>query len=281
MKDAIAYMAWERVVPWKILSMAACPGARLAPCGFGARNRDFKACLEPGSQIWVVTRIAGEFSLAGRVTVGELLDRDRISRDRWPEELAGLLVQWKFVARADPARSEFFETNDAGPVLARHQVRFAQNQTISYHGAPLTGSFQACTDQASKTVFISYRWKEARRFAIALAREFRRQGLSPWLDALSIPAYKNKGDPEVNEQRLQKLLQLGIEQSKMSVAINTGTYAKQGWTRLELDHIRRQEAPWFQVMRGGAELECAEPPLYSRKPSQIVQEILSRDALHI
>ena len=110
MNDAVAYMAWERVVPWKILSMLARPDEALVPLGFGARNRDFKERLEPGSQIWVVTRIADEFSLAGRVTVSELLVRDCIPRDQWPEDAAGLFVKWRFVARADPAHSEFFET---------------------------------------------------------------------------------------------------------------------------------------------------------------------------
>ncbi len=49
MKDAVAYMAWERVVPWKILSMMARPDEPSVPLGFGARNRDFNELLEPGS----------------------------------------------------------------------------------------------------------------------------------------------------------------------------------------------------------------------------------------
>ena len=59
-------------------------------------------------------------------------------------------------------------------------------------------------DQARETVFISYRWREGRRFAIALGRAFRRKGLSPWLDALSIPAYEAKRDLGVDAPRLEK-----------------------------------------------------------------------------
>ena len=108
MKDAVAYMAWERVVPWKILSMMARPDEPPVPLGFGARNRDFNELLEPGSQIWVVTRIANEFSLAGRVAVRDILDRNCIPQEKRPKDIGGLFAKWRFVARADPTNCEFF-----------------------------------------------------------------------------------------------------------------------------------------------------------------------------
>jgi hypothetical protein len=276
MMDAVAYMAWERVVPWKILSMIARPDEPLVPVGFGARNHDFFNNLEPGSQIWVVARIAGRFSLAGRVSIEDMLDRNSVAEEKWPKDVAGLLSQWRFVARANPADSEFFETNNAEPVIARHRIRFAQNRTVAYRRASLSNAFQPCMDQARKTVFLSYRWQEGRRFAIALAREFRNQGLSPWLDALSIPAYEARRDRGVNAPRLKKLLKLGIENSKFAVVINTPTFARTSWTRTELGHIRREGIPWFQVMRGGTERKCDEPPILSVKPEVIVKEILAR-----
>jgi hypothetical protein len=276
MMDAVAYMAWERVVPWKILSMMARPDEPLVPIGFGARNHDFFNNLEPGSRIWVVARIAGKFSLAGRVSIEDMLDRNSIAEEEWPKDVAGLLSQWRFVARANPTDSEFFETNNAEPVIARHRIRFAQNRTVAYRRTSLSNSFQPCMDQARKTVFLSYRWQEGRRFAIALAREFRNQGLSPWLDALSIPAYEARRDRGVNAPRLKKLLKLGIENSKFAVVINTPTFARTSWTRTELGHIRRKGIPWFQVMRGGTERKCDEPPILSNKPEVIVKEILGR-----
>lgn len=164
-----------------ILSMVARPDKPPVPLGFGARNWDFHKLLEPGSQIWVVTRIANEFSLVGRVAVQDILDRNGISQENWPKETAGLFAKWRFVAIADPTNSEFFETNNAEPVMVKHEIRFAQNRTIIYRDASLKDSFKACIDQARETVFLSYRWHEGRRFAIALAREFRRKGLSPGL----------------------------------------------------------------------------------------------------
>jgi hypothetical protein len=175
--------------------------------------------------------------------------------------------------------SEFFETNNAEPVMAKHRIRFAQNRTIAYRDASLEDSFKACMDQARETVFLSYRWHEGRRFAIALAREFRRQGLSPWLDALSVPAYEAKREPGVNTPRLKKLIKSGIEKSKLAIVINTETFARTSWTRMELGHIRRKHIAWFQVMRGGTARKCNEPPILSRSPEVVVQEILRRRAL--
>jgi hypothetical protein len=276
MKDAVAYMDWKRVVPWKVLSLIAHPHSIPVPTGYGARNRDFARLLGLGSQIWVVTRIATKFSLAGRVVVEDILERDRIPRKRWPKDLAGLLVQWRFVAKGDPSRSAFFETNNAEPVLAKHGIRFARNRTIVYCDAPLEDSFAPCIAQARKTVFLSYRWREGRRFAIAVAQEFRSKGFSPWLDALAIPRYVAGREPGVTLPRLRRLIKMGIEGSRFAVVVNTETFADKGWTRMEFRHIRETGMPWFQVMRGGRERKCDEPPVYSRRPEEVVQEILKR-----
>lgn len=276
MKDAVAYMAWERVVPWKVLSLIVRPDDLPVPLGFGSRYHDFYNLLEPGSQIWVVTRIANEFSLAGNVMIRDILDRNSIPKEKWPKETEGLFAKWRFVARSDLTNSEFFETNNAETVLAKHGVQFAQNRTIAYYDTSIRESFKKCIKQARNTVFLSYRWHEGRRFAIALAREFRKRGLSPWLDALSIPAYEAKREKGVTAPRLKKLIKLGIENSKFAVAINTCSFAKTSWTRIELGHIRKNELPWFQVMRGGTKLKCDEIPIFFRKPEMVVQEILKR-----
>jgi len=276
MKDAIAFMTWNRVVPWKILSLVAHPDEPLVPIGFGARYWDFYDQLEAGSQIWVVTRISNEFSLAGRVTVEKMLDRNDIPQEKWPPEAAGLFVKWRFVAVADPERSEFFETNNAEPVLAEHGIQFTQSRTVILRQASLEDDFKACIDQGRKIVFLSYRWKEGRRFAFALARELRRNGFSPWLDALSIPKYEASHEPGVDAPRLEKLIKLGIEQSKFAIAINTATYAQKYWTKMEFDHIRKSHIAWYQVMRGGIERDCDEVSILNRSAEEVVQEILQR-----
>jgi hypothetical protein len=211
------------------------------------------------------------------VTVLEILNRDLIPQAQWPKDVADLLDQWRFVARSgEGPNSEFFETNDAQPVVTGLKIQFSQRRTITYHDGSLESSFRACMDQGRKTVFLSYRWEEGRRFALALAKEFRRNGLSPWLDAMAIPDYIKKGDPGVNEQRLQKLIELGIEKSRLAVIINTPSFGTTPWTRMEQEYISSKGVRWFQVMRGGTMCECDEAPIVSRKPEEVVQEILKR-----
>jgi len=276
MKDAVAFMAWQRLVPWKILSMIAQPKENLIPNGFGSRSRNFYELLEPGSQIWVVTRIAKEYSLAGRLKISEILDGNCISQDKWPVDVKGLLKKWRYVARADFNDSEFYETNNAGPVILKHQIEFTQYRPIVYRDASLHDSFAACINQSRKTVFISYRWDEGRRFAFSLAKEFRKKGRSPWLDAHSMPAYEASREKKVDAPMLKKLIRLGINKSTLAVVINTETYPRKLWTSMELEHIRKAGIPWFQVMRGGRKQKFYDHPVFSKKPEEIVKEILKQ-----
>jgi hypothetical protein len=281
MMDAVAFMTWERVVPWKILSMTEHQNSLPIPRGFGSNNRDFPHLLKRGSQIWVVTRIAKERSLAARVGVLDVLDREAIPIEEWPKDVRGLLRQWKFVARADTS-SKFFETNSAELVMKEYNISFAQKRTIFYFDAPLEDSFASCMAQGRQTVFLSHRREEERRFATALAREFRNREWSPWLDKLALPEFEFDHKPEVSSEisaeRLTRLIKAGITESKFAVVINTGTFTKGFWTTLELDGIRRTGIPWFLVMRGGRKCECNDHPIYKRKPEDVVREILERYA---
>ena len=278
MIDAVAFMRWERVVPLKILSIVAYPDDPLIPVGYGVQQEDFYTRLEKGSQIWVLTRISNKFTLAGRVTVKELYDREELQRQDWPKDLVGLLRQWQFVARADREKSDFYETNNAQPVMdALGYHRFNQGRTELYHEGSLTDSFQGCVEQGQKTVFISYRWKEARSYAFAVARQFRRRGWSPWLDAHSMPKFEAKRERDMNRPRLQKMLKAGIHKSLFSIIINTPTFGQSDWTRFEFDHIQAAGKPWYQVMRkGGIERPGSQPPIRKRTSNDVVEEILAR-----
>lgn len=274
MKDAVAFMRWERVVPWKILSLKARPGKRPVPVGFGSRDPKFLRQLGPGSQVWVVTRIANQLSLAGRVSVQEVFDRNSLSKAEWPREIADLCEQWPFVAMSDHLTSEFFETNCAEDAKESLGFRFTQSQTVDYKDGPLDDAFRKCMEQGRKTIFLSYRWAEGRPFALAIAKEFRSNGWSPWLDAMAIPDYMKKGDPGVNKARLETLIQLGIKHSALAVVINTWSFGRTAWTRMELEHICSNGVPWFQVIPTARERECNKPTIFGSKPKLVVQTIL-------
>ena len=102
--------------------------------------------------------------------------------------------------------------------------------------------------------------------------------MSPWIDALSIPKYRAKArasrDRIVSEPRLEKLIKLGIEKSKLAVVIRSKTYLRASWTKMELDHICKKNIPWFQVFRGVAKRKCEESSTCLRKPRDVVDKIL-------
>ena len=148
MNDAIAFMRWERIVPWKILSLKAYENKRPVPVGFGSNDRNFPKKLKEGSQIWVVTKILSQWSLAGRVVVTNVYERDSKPKRDWPMEIFDLCEQWEFVAMSDceldHPKSEFFETNRAEPARARLSKAksgfgFTQGQTVMFRGRPLKG----------------------------------------------------------------------------------------------------------------------------------------------
>ena len=276
MKDAIAFMRWERVVPWKILSLKARPGERPVPVGFGSKDPKFLSRLGRGSQVWVITRIASRLSLAGRVTVRKVLDSNSRPKAKWPNKIADLCEQWPFVAMSDHSSSEFFETNCAEKAKESLGFRFSQNQTVDYKDGPLDNAFRKCMEQGRKTVFLSYRWAEGRPFALSLARSFRSNGWSPWLDAMAIPDYIKKGDPGVNKERLETLIQLGIKHSALAVVINTWSYGNTAWTRMEREHICSHGIPCFQVIPRAIAREGDETTIFGSKPKLVVQKILEQ-----
>jgi hypothetical protein len=51
----IAYITWNRVVPWKILSLPDRPEADFFPMGYGSDQRTLKHRAKKGTTLWVVT----------------------------------------------------------------------------------------------------------------------------------------------------------------------------------------------------------------------------------
>ncbi len=269
-------MAWNRIVPWKVLSMKARPD-ELVPVGYGARDCAFRNTLEGGSRIWVVTRIAGELSLAACVTVENLLDGDEIPKRERKKGMDGLLEAWRFVAEADPGSSEFFETNDAEPVIKCLGIEFTQSRPIVYFKDSLCGWFEECVRQGRKSLFLSYTWDDSRRFAVLVASGLRREGLSSWLDAWAMPRYENPKDKKrkkISDGRLKALIRLGIRSSSAAVVINSGSYGKSLWTKREMRYLRESDVSCFEVMRGGEGPRFDnKSPIHARRVDDVVRAI--------
>jgi hypothetical protein len=226
MTNAVAFMTWNRIVAWKVLSMRAYPN-ELIPVGYGARQCAYWDSLKRGSRIWVVTRISGKLSLAGCVTVRKMLESDNVTRRDRKKGIDELLKAWPFVAEAEPSKSEFFETNSAQPVIDDLGIKFSQGAPIAYFEHSLRRAFGKCMRQGRNSLFLSYTWDDTRRFAVLVAGGLRRKRVSSWLDAWTMPKYRNPKDEKrekISESRLKALIRLGIRNSKAAVVINSKGY---------------------------------------------------------
>lgn len=276
MKSIVAFMKWERLVPWKVFSLKEYPDRSLVPIGFGARFYEFYNQAEPKSQIWVVTDISNQRSLAARITVQQRLDRNSIPQEQCPSQAVRLLNIWRFVATADLENSEFFETNNAAPVLKANQIEFDRNRSLDYREQSLEDVFKSCIEQGRRTVFISYRWREAKKYAKRLARELRREGFSPWLDALALPEYEAARESEKDAPRLHRLIKSGIERSKFAIVIDTKTYGESYWTRLEQGYLNQSGIPKFYIDAKDIQEPPSQPYAAAKKPKKVIQEFLNQ-----
>ncbi|MDB4584648.1 toll/interleukin-1 receptor domain-containing protein, partial [Draconibacterium sp.] len=102
-----------------------------------------------------------------------------------------------------------------------------------------------------RTVFLSYTHHESNEFALSLAGELREQGFSPWLDSLTIPLYEVEKDKSPSNERLSKLIQIGLQRSSLAIVIGTRNYGDTKWTHKERD--------WIQTCcRKSGQLRCIE-----------------------
>ena len=274
MKEIVAFMRWERLVPWKVLALKEHPNRPLVPIGFGSEEDDFYDFLEPGSQIWVVTSISYKHSLAARITVQEIISREKTPPIKWPSQAVSLLKQWKYVATANLDDSEFFETNNVATVLKSKDVRFTQSRPNVYREESLEDIFRECMEQGRRTVFISYRWGDAKKFAKGLARELRKAGFSPWLDALALPEYEAERESNEDAPRLNRLIKSGIDSSKYVIVINTKTYGESYWTKLEKDYIVEKGVPTFQYDPEATQELNGKQRFYVKLPREVLQKFI-------
>jgi hypothetical protein len=276
MKDIIAFMKWERLVPWKVFSLKEFPGRPLVPIGFGSRFREFHDWAEPKSQIWVITKISNQHSLAARITVREILDRNSMPEEQWPSQGVRLLKIWRFVTTADLDNSEFFETNNATSVLKANGIQFGRNRTLVCQEESLEDMFKTCMEQGRRTVFISYRWGEAKKFAKGLAKELRKEGFSPWLDAMALPEYEADRESEKDAPRLNRLIKSGIERSKFAIVIDTRTYGESYWTRLEQDYLNENGIPKFYIDAKDIWEMKGKEYAFAKSPKNAIREFLNQ-----
>jgi len=276
----LAYVTWNRVVPWKILSLPRDRGGRFVPVGYGAgrrqsgrKPRNLLKQVRPGDTIYVVT-IPGTGvlglppTLIARLRVSALCYGE-IGRSRLTPNLTKMREIRNAVAIADPCASEFYGLNDATAALRRlgiitgraatkedrlrvirrelHQ-RLQKLLRLKASAEQVARVFSSCMRHGSRrAVFISYARIDGESHALELARQLLHLGCSPWLDALAIPLYDARKEDTCRPRRLQKLLELGISQCAVGISIVTNAYLTKKdecgfvWTRREWNQMVRRE----------------------------------------
>ena len=303
----IAYVAWDRVVPWKILSLPEKEGATFFPIGYGSGQAVLHKRAEPGSQLWVLTiPVAKAHSPDRQVFPPTLVARIQVqalcSKASCPEALRAknverLLDRWTWVAVGDPAQSRFFELNDASPALMHlgimepgepASLELARKfQSIRYlpEGNQVQQAFdEVDTHAQKKAVFISYTHAEGTQLALQLASELAPLGFHLWLDALTIPLYNVAKEDDCQPHRLRQLIRLGVQQTQLAIVLNTPAYAQKSdpcgfnWTQWEYDLIReKQQADaglrCIQVNMGGTPLSALSPRFEANLPEALARAI--------
>ncbi len=127
--NLLAYMTWNRLVAWKILSLEISGNKELVPIGFGSNQQIFMKYAKPGSVIWIFSipsvKIPGDKNihryrptLIARIKVKQLLHKKSPQLNRYPTQgVKRLMSYWKNVAISDFEESEFYELNDATKLL--------------------------------------------------------------------------------------------------------------------------------------------------------------------
>ena len=146
--NLIAYMTWDRLVAWKILSLEISGGERLVPIAYGSKQKIFSKYATPGNTIWVFSmpnvKIFGspvsykyKPTLVARITIKELIHKKTIGDDDIAlRGVKKLLSYWEHVAVSDPDKSEFYELNDATELL--FSLEFQSNHGKSKLKNPLS-----------------------------------------------------------------------------------------------------------------------------------------------
>ncbi|MCP3997656.1 MAG: TIR domain-containing protein [bacterium] len=253
----VTLLTWDRLVPWKILSLPKRVTDDFFPVAYGSRNKVFRGRAKEGSTLWVVTRPEPRGlhppSLVARITIKGLYTTENLPPHLRSKGVEELLDKWCWVAVSNPEQSEFFELNDASSALRTLQVKsFRVMRSFPGDTRRVNRAFGPCMRRArNRTVFLSHTHAESAEFALALAGALREDGFSPWLDSLTLPLYEvdRKGGPA--PERLSKLIRIGLRHSRLAIVIGTKNYGNTVWTRKERDWIHVQR-------RKGSELRCVE-----------------------
>ncbi len=281
----VTLLTWDRLVPWKVLSLPGRITDDFVPVGYGSRSTVFRGrAKQKGSTLWVVTRPRPEGlhppSLVARLTIEGLYTKQDCPARYRSKAVEELLEQWGWVAVSNPEESEFFELNDASSALQTLQIKsFSVMRSFPGGTERVQEAFGSCMRQArDRVVFLSHTHQESAEFALALSRELREEGFSPWLDSLTLPSYKIDRVASPSPRRLSKLIRIGIQRSSLAVVIGTESFGNTVWTSREREWIRarRRQSEQFrcvEIERGARKLRSCDGRFAEEPPRALARRI--------
>lgn len=260
----VVYLRWDVRRDWKRLDPEAAADPSLYPHAYGSNWRHFRAQVADGSTLWVVAcprygrgATAYRFppSLVARLATVSVTTGVRRRRPASPSHYA-------WVARAAKDESAYFPVNNA--LFPLTEVRFVDGRgrvsrlpragpadqavTAPYAHIPqclqsirrVHPGDEAVLDRyarqlaARRTVFLSYSRREVARAGFdtgALADALRRRHFVPWLDIELLA--QDAGGARFDDALLGRLLDDGLRQAALMVALTGPDYAASAWTARE------------------------------------------------
>ena len=280
----VTLLTWDRLVPWKVLSLPKRVTDDFVPVGYGSENTVFCGRAKKGCTLWVVTRPVPQGlhppSLVAKIAVEGLYTAENCPPQFKSKGMDKLFEGWGWVAVSEPGQSEFFELNDASAALQELRIKtFSVVRSFPGGSRDVEEAFGPCMRQVrNRTVFLSYTHDESTPFALDLAGELRKVGFSPWLDSLTIPLYEVDREESPSHENLAKLIRIGIRNSRLAVVIGTRNYGNTLWTERERKWIRtrRRESGRLrcvQIVRGANKLRSYDVRFDEESPGDLARKI--------
>lgn len=305
-KQYVAYLLWNVREDWNRLREQARNGGPLYPYSFGSNWRSFPKFIGEGTILWIVSAplYRGKTrrfeyrlppTLIARLVVASVQPGMNQARARQV-----LPQHYRWVAMADRRRSEYLPINNAFHALMevefvnqrcqrrqiprrpepgfdpwhpyKHVPLYLQNLSRLAPGSEPVLETLARQIKHRRMIFLSYARKESGNYAADLIAALRREDFAPWLDLTFVPQSEL-----YDGSLLEQILDDGLRQSRMLVALTGPDYRKRRWTTKEWSLARKWADEGrlriLQVPVGGELMDPTLPMVKAVDPARTARAI--------
>lgn len=265
----LAYLLWNVREDWKRLGEQARDEGPLYPYAFGSNWRSFPTFISQGKILWIVSaplykgrtrrfKYRLPPTLIARLAVASVQPGMNEPRPRQV-----LPEHFRWVALADRSQSEYLPINNAFYALTEiefvnqrgrwrriprrptrrfdpkhpyaHFPQYLQNVSRLAPGSERVLESLAWQISQRRTLFLSYAREESGPprgdYAARLVEQLRREQFTPWLDMSFVPQLEQ--NERYVDRELEQILDDGLRQSTIMVALTGPAYRAHWWTRRE------------------------------------------------